>query len=66
MTEKTNVVFLAFRNPEQSTDIEEILSCNNCKNKTYKAIYREGVESFPQLQCAACGAIAGKFGWADT
>ena len=63
MTDKTNVVFLAFRNPDLKTDVEEILSCSNCNNKTYRAVYREGGESFPQLQCAACGSVAGKFGW---
>jgi len=66
MTTDNKVVFLAFRTPETKTDVEEILACNNCKNKTYVAVYREGADSFPQLQCAACGSIAGKFGWVES
>lgn len=57
----TNVVFLAHRN-DTPTDMEEILSCKVCKNKAWLAIYRNGIESFPALQCAACGNNAGEFG----
>ena len=32
MTTDNKVVFLAFRTPETKTDVEEILSCNNCIN----------------------------------
>ena len=58
----SNVIFLAHRN-DSPTEVEEMLCCKACKNRTFTAIYRNGIESFPALQCAACGNIAGEFGW---
>ena len=64
MSDSSNVVFLAHRN-DTPTDVEERLSCKNCQNKTYIAVWRDGIDSFPQLQCASCGSTAGKFGWVN-
>lgn len=58
------VVFLAHRNDKVSTEYTEHLTCSNCKNKTYKATY-EGNSEFPLLSCAACGNLAGYFGWVE-
>jgi len=56
----SEVIFLAHRN-DAPTEVEEILCCANCKNRTYIATYRG--EGFPELKCAACGNRAGFFGW---
>jgi hypothetical protein len=56
------VVFLAHRSDKADTEYTEHLTCANCKNKTYIAIYTKNSE-FPMMQCAACGNLAGYFGW---
>lgn len=61
---KDKVVFLAHRNENMQTDVTEYLTCTNCKNKTYKATYNTN-SAFPRMSCAACGSLAGYFGWVD-
>lgn len=61
MSEK--VVFLAYDNPNAPKAERDILSCANCKNKTY--IARCDLGLFPELYCAACGSSIGAFGWAE-
>lgn len=60
----SKVVFLAHRNENIDTETTEYLTCANCKNKTYVATYSHKSE-FPRLKCAACGSLAGYFGWVD-
>lgn len=60
----TNVVFLAHRNEKVDTEQTEYLTCSNCRNKTYVGIYCSNSQ-FPRLKCAACGSLAGYFGWVD-
>jgi hypothetical protein len=62
MNEK--VVFLAFANPRKlELDARDFLACKACRNKTYLMIF-QGEQSFPLLQCAACGNHAGYWGFA--
>lgn len=56
------VVFLAFRNDAPTEASEEVVSCAQCKNKTWKAVYG-AASGFPLLRCACCGFDAGRFGW---
>jgi hypothetical protein len=61
MNEK--VVFLAFSNERVEPEGRDFLACKYCRNKTFTAIF-EGAETFPLMQCAACGSHMGHFGWA--
>ena len=65
MNEGNKVVFLAFKNPVETTDEGiNFVACKHCRNKTYTLI-DDAVEQFPMLKCAACGSHIGRIGWAD-
>lgn len=57
------VVYLAFDNPNLKIEGRDLLACKNCRNKTYVA--RTDMGEFPELECAACGAQIGAFGWVE-
>jgi len=58
-----NVVFLKFKSPHVEDDQRALLSCKNCRNKTFKLIC-DMPEGFPLMQCCACDAHMGRMGWA--
>lgn len=58
-----NVVFLKFKSPHLEEDERALLSCINCKNKTFMMVY-DKQDVFPLMQCCACGAHIGRMGWA--
>jgi len=58
-----NVVFLKFKSPHVEDDQRALLSCKNCRNKTFKLIC-DKPEGFPLMQCCACDAHMGRMGWA--
>jgi len=58
------VVYLAFSSEKVEPEGRSFLACKACRNKTFTAIY-EGEQTFPLMQCAACGCHIGKFGWAE-
>lgn len=60
----SDVVYLAFKNEKLELDGRDFLACKPCRNKTFTVIY-EGAESFPLMQCAACGCHIGRLGWAN-
>jgi hypothetical protein len=58
------VIFLAYTNPKKlEQEWRDALSCKVCRNKTYTLTW-VGEQSFPLLQCAACGSHAGYWGFA--
>jgi hypothetical protein len=57
-----NVIFLEFRSPHVEQSERGWLSCRNCRNKTYLLI-EDSLDSFPLLQCCACGQHMGRMGW---
>lgn len=58
------VVFLAYSNPKKlEADVRDLLACMKCRNKTYIMVF-QGEQSFPLLQCTACGSHAGYWGFA--
>lgn len=58
-----NVVFLSFKSPHVEDDQRSLLSCKNCRNKTYRLVM-DKPEGFPLMQCCACDAHIGRMGWA--
>lgn len=58
-----NVIHLSFKSPHVDEDERALLSCKNCRNKTYRpTIDRPG--DFPLMQCCACDMHIGRMGWA--
>ena len=64
MSDKENVVYLAFSNEKLEPETLSFLACKNCRNKTYKFMY-EADDAFPKAVCAGCGVVLGKIGWAE-
>lgn len=62
-SDDNKVVHLAFANPGMVSDEISLLGCGTCRNKTFLVKYQKG-EDFPAMTCAACGAHAGRIGWA--
>lgn len=62
MSEK--VVYLAFKSDELVADARDLLACKSCRNKTFTVVY-DGDESFPVLQCPACGNHLNRIGFAE-
>ena len=60
---KDNIIYLKFRNENQTSDTIEILSCVVCKNKTFTNTYINS--DYPTVKCAACGNVCGNVGWVD-
>jgi hypothetical protein len=58
-----NVIHLAFRSPHVEDDERAMLACKNCRNKTYLLIC-DKLDTFPLMQCGACGMHMGRMGWA--
>lgn len=57
------VIFLAYSNPNPTTEASTITvaSCTACGNKTF--LMRLEVGTFPALHCAACQTLIGRVGW---
>ena len=57
-----NVIHLKFKSPHVEDGERALLSCRNCKNKTYLLV-DDKPGGFPLMQCAACGQHMGRMGW---
>lgn len=57
-----NVVFLKFKSPHVEDDERALLSCRNCRNKTFRLVC-DKVDTFPLMQCCACNQHIGRMGW---
>jgi len=58
----SNVVHLAFSNPNLVEDTFTLLGCGNCRNKTFTIAFDKAGE-FPMIKCAACTQSIGRMGW---
>jgi hypothetical protein len=58
-----NVIHLEFKSPHVADDERGWLACRNCRNKTYLLV-SDKRDTFPLLQCCACGEHIGRMGWA--
>lgn len=59
----SNVIELKFKSPHVDGGERALLSCRNCRNKTYLMV-DDKPGFFPLMQCAACGCHVGRMGWA--
>jgi hypothetical protein len=59
----SELILLKFRSPHVVDDERAMLACANCRNKAYSLI-TDKLDTFPLLQCTACGQHMGRMGWA--
>ncbi len=57
-----NLIFLTFTNGKAPVDgAKSMLACAACRNKTFTC--RTDLGEFPVMECSACDAQIGAFGW---
>ena len=63
MSEKENVVFLAYRTDKANIEGLEVLACARCRNKAWTVAFDSREDRFPRLVCTACATDGGSIGW---